>query len=295
MAKNITLGVPGEMNIVDICRGMQTGWPQLVRAMEKLMNDPQFCNTYSNSYAAGRGLLIGRPQQTLAALMVDPGWLTKPSPPQDVYAWCVWLTMRVYEAAKTISSTLQQLPGLISAAGKANPGQAGTFVQEVLSGQYGLSATAENIVQLATDFADHLKAIGGNLDEAQAAYQQMAAGFEEEQLPRSNGNMMGTIAIHPRLVARNHELNAQLDTLQGAAAQVTVFAVIANMTLAIQSSITAWKATADQFKTIAGYGTDKLGDAGFLESSLNLTSAVNEWKTFAGVIQKYMGMALLVR
>jgi hypothetical protein len=177
MAKNITLGVPEEMNIVDICRGMQTGWPQLVSAMEKLMNDPQFCNTYSNSYAAGRGLLIGKPQQTLSALMVDPGWLTKSAPPKDVYAWCVWLTMRVYEAAKTISSTLQQLPGLISAAGGAKSAQAGTFVQEVLTGQHGLSVTAGNIVQLVTEFADHLKAIGGNLEEAQTAYQQMAAGF----------------------------------------------------------------------------------------------------------------------
>jgi hypothetical protein len=123
----------------------------------------------------------------------------------------------------------------------------------------------------------------------------MAAGFEEQQLPRFNGNIMGSIAMHPKLVARNHELNVQLETLHGAAAQVTVFAVIANMTLAMQSSITAWKATQDQFKTIAGYGADKLGDAGFLESSLNLTAAVNEWKTFAEIVQKYMKMALLVR
>lgn len=275
MTAETTLGVPKEMNIVDICRGMQTGWPQLVRAIEQLRNDPQFCNTYASSYAGG--LFIGNPQQTLAALMVDPGLMIRPDPPKDVYAWSVWLTMRVFEAAKTISSTLQQLPTLISAA------NAGPYVQKVLS---ELSATAQNIVNLANVFIDHLKSNGGDLEAAQATYKQMAASFEEQQLPHVNGNMMGNIGMHPRLVARNHELNAQLDTMQNAAAQVTVFSVIANMTLAVQSSIDAWKATADQFKTVAGYAPDKLGD---------VTAAANEWKSFAEIVQKYMKMALMIR
>jgi|GEM_PF-2726136 len=294
-ASHPTLGVPKEMNITDICRGMQTGWPQLVRAMKKLREDPVFCNFFPLGFASGDGLGIGRPEQLLSALAVDPAYLTKPTPPADVYARSVWLTMRVYEAAQTMSITLKELPGILPTAKDAKAADAGAMVKEVLDSEYGLTGTAANIIKLANDFTKHLEGIGGNLQTAQTDYQEISDLLEKQKPVGESDNIFRSIATHPQALATSDEINQQLDDLGSAAAKVTAFAVIENMRMAVQSLTTAWQVTKEQFETIARHDPASLGDPSFLQDTLQLDTAAGEWAAFAEVTNGFLKGALVVR
>lgn len=294
-ASNPTLGMPKEMNITDICRGMQTGWPQLVVAMKKLKEDPAFCNSFPLGYASGEGLAIGRPEQLLSALMVDPAYLAKPTPPADVYAHSVWLTMRVYEAAQTVSTTLAALPGILPTAENVKAVETAAMTREVLDSQYGLTGTAANIITLANDFAQQLKTIGGNLQSAQTDYQEISDLLEKQKPVGENDNIFRSIATHPQAVATSYEINQQLDDLGSAAAKVTAFAVIENMRLAVQSLTTAWQVTREQFEKVAGSDPANLGDIAYLQNTLQLETAAGEWAAFAEVTNGFLKGALVVR
>lgn len=287
------LGLPKEMNITDICRGMQTGWPQLIAAMHKLRDDPRFCNTFRHSYASGHGLSIGQPQQLKAALMVDPSFLMKSAPPADIYGWSVWITARVYEATQTINVTLEQIPTLIAACEGAPPAETGMLVRDILTGAHGLSRTAGNIAGLANAFAIHLGVIGGDLEAAQTEYQAIGVAFEMQQLSGCSKNMINVIGAHTNAVAATHQQNKQLDDFQSAAAKVTAFAVIANMGLAMQSLAVAWQATKVQFEATVKYAPENLSDIHFLQSTLKLGAALGEWAAFSDAIRNFMNRALL--
>lgn len=290
-----TLGMPKEMNITDICRGMQTGWPQLVVAMKKLREDPVFCNSFPLGFASGDGLGIGRPEQLLSALAVDAGYLTKPTPPADVYARSVWLTMRVYEAAQTMSITLKELPGILPTAKDAKAADTGAMVKEVLDSQYGLTGTAANIIKLANDFMQHLQGIGGNLQTAQTDYQEISDLLEKQKPVGESDNIFRSIATHPQALATSSEINQQLDDLGSAAAKVTAFAVIENMRLAVQSLATAWQVTKEQFEKVASHNPASLGDPSFLQGTLQLDTAAGEWAAFAEVTNGFLKGALVIR
>lgn len=291
----VKLGLPREMNIVDICRGMQTGWPQLVAAMKTLEADPQFCGTFTRNYASGKGLAIGNAQQLLEALAIDPSLLTKPTPPRDAYARSVWLTMRVYNAAKTVNTTLNQLPVLFSVAKGATAAETGAMVREVLAGPRGLTQTAEDIIAQATEFANQLTTLGGDLEAAKVEYHGAAAAFQSLNVANGEQNMMHTIGAHPDAMAASHQLGIQLDNFKASAAKVTAFAVINNMAQAIQALATAWKATKAQLEAVAGSDPAMLGDIAFLQSTLQLEAAAGEWAAFTEVIHNFMKVALLIR
>jgi hypothetical protein len=290
-ASNPTLGMPKEMNITDICRGMQTGWPQLIVAMKKLKEDPAFCNSFPLGYASGEGLAIGRPEQLLSALMIDPAYLTKPTPPADVYAHSVWLTMRVYEAAQTVSTTLATLPGVLPAEKDATA----AMVKEVLDSKSGLTGTAANIISLANDFTQQLETIGGNLQSAQTDYQEISDLLENQKPVGESDNLFRSIATHPQAIATSYGINQQLDDLGAAAAKVTAFAVIENMRLAVQSLSTAWQVTQEQFEKVAGSDPANLGDPSFLQNTLQLETAAGEWAAFAEVTNNFLKGALVIR
>lgn len=289
------LGLPREMAIVAICRGAQTGWPQLVEAMEKLREDPAFCNSFPNSFASADGVSIGRPQQLLAALTVAPALLAKPSPPADVYAWSVWVTARVYEASRTIGGTLAQLPGLFAAAKGAKPAEIGAQVREVLGSPLGLASTAGNVAVLAKDFADHLDGMGGDLEAARTARQAISSAFETQKLINGSEDIAESIRAHPSASAKVHEINYQLDNFVMAAAKVSAFGVIANMTNATRSLAAAWQAVNEQFESAAASDPEKLGNLAFLNSTLKLESAVTQWSGFAEVTQNYLKRSLRIR
>lgn len=289
----VTLGMCKEMNIVDICRGMQTGWPQLIEAMKKLMEDPQFCNSFRNSYASGRGLSIGRPQQLVATLAIDPAWLTKSVPPSDVYGWSVWLTARVYEAAQTIGMTLKYIPELFPASKKSISVEVGALVREVLDSPHGLTGTSGNVLKLANDFLTHLKKISGDLEAAQTAYQTIGAAVKAQEVISNSKNMMTIISTHANAITASRSMNDQLENLQSAAARVTAFAVITNMAHAIQSLVAAWQVTCKQFEVLGHDDLEKLGDIAFLEDSLQLKSAAAEWMAFSEVIRDFLKRALI--
>ncbi len=288
------LGLPPEMNIADICRGMLTGWPQLTAAMRTLAEAPQFRQAFGHSYASEQELAIGSPQQLLAALAVNPALLTNPTPPTDVYAWTVWLTLRTYEAARTVSVTLAQLPGLFGAA-ETSPAEVGTMVQTVLAGPLGLAETAGNIAALTTNLGQHLQLMEGNLEEAQAAYRQRGAAISSPMLASGAKGLFNLVTAHADAQTATQEVPDQLSDFKTAAAQVSVLAVIANMSLAIQASSTAWQATKRQFQGAANEGLDKLGSLAYLQGPLQLAAAAQEWTGFMGLMRDYSQRTVLLR
>lgn len=288
-----TLALPPEMNIATICRGMLTSWPQLTAAMRTLAEAPPFRQAFP--FASGQDLAMGSAQQLLTALAANPALLTNPTPPADVYAWTVWLTMRVYEAAQTVSVTLSQLPSLFPAAQAAPSAEVGTTVQMVLAGPSGLVDTADNMATLAANLEQHLQLLGGNLEAAQAAYQQQGAAIGSPLLASGGKGVFGLVTAHADAQATTQEVHTQLDDFQMAAAQVSAFAVIANMSLAIQALVTAWQATKAQFQAVASYDLDKLGSLDYLQGPLKLGAAAREWAAFTQVLGAYSKQTLLLR
>lgn len=289
------LGLPAQMNITDICRGMQTGWPQLIAATRTLTEDPKFCQTFRHSYASGKGLSIGGPAQLVSALIIDPYWLMKPSPPADVYGWSVWMTARVYEAAETISLTLGQIPATLGDKKGTTLPEGGVLVREVLNGSGGLSQVAGDIAGLANTFADYLTAIGGDLEAAQTEYQAVKTIAQTLQLSGTGGDMIKVISSHTKAAADAYRYRCHLDDLRSAAAKVTAFGVIANMRLAMRSLATAWQAGKVRLEENSRYPLKELGDIHFLQNTLKLSAASAEWSVFSDVIRNFLAGALQSR
>src|ERR1700739_4116528 len=159
--------LPPEMNAPGICRGALTKWPQLHAAIEMLGQDPNFRAQFASSFGSPQASLIGSTTQLAALLAADPSCLLQPNPPADMYAWAVWLIMRVYQGARLFHLTLQHLPDIAKAAAQANPA-AGEAIRDALA---GIVSRARDISALANAFGQHLRAAGGNLSTAQAEHQ----------------------------------------------------------------------------------------------------------------------------
>lgn len=290
----LTLGVPKEMAVADICRGAQAGWSVLIDAVKELESDPDFSNEYPHLFASEKGGLLGEPKQLLSGLTVDSGLLGKSAPPADIYARSVWLTGKVYQAAQTISVTLKQVSSFLSANNAMAPADVAELMKEVLSDQTGLTFTAGNMGESANDFSVTLQALGGDLEAAQNELLESTAKIENQKLFAGKPNMLQSIHAHQTIVLASQVMSQQFNASQVAAAKVAVFGVVENMTQAVKSLSEAWLTTKNQFAAVAASDPNNLGNIAFLQNSLNIESSAEDWATFAGIVKNYLTQVSLL-
>jgi len=288
-ASSLSFRMPRQMALPGICRGALTYWPQMLAALAELRQDPAFRLAFPPAN------LIGSPAQLRAALATDSAWLLRSTPPADLYAWFVWLTLRVHQAARTFHLTLLHLPDLFKSMPPASPASSGALVGEALIGSTGVIQLAGNLKGLSNIFAQHLHKLGGDLTSAQADYDAAAAALPE-QIPgqrKRGAEISDSMLAYSRACATTHHAQQHHSQFKTSAAKVTALAVIANMTSATQSASVAWQSTMTQFEAIAACEAARLGDEDFLRNELQLETAANEWGAFAGVIQKFIQRVLL--
>jgi hypothetical protein len=290
-ASSLTFRMPREMALPGICRGALTYWPQLKAALAELRQDPAF------HLAVPQDNLVGSPAQILAALATDPGSLLRSTPPADLYAWFLWLTLRVHQAAQAFHLTLRGLPDLFKPAQPADPVAEGALVKEVLMGPTSLIQRAANLTELSNIFAQHLREIEGALKSTQATQETAAAALAEETNgpgpDKPEAGIANLMLAYSRACTATSHADDDRARLRGSAAKVTASAVISNMASAVESLSGAWQATATQFEAIAAVEPAQLGNEDFLRNELELETAAREWGIFAGVTRKFIQGLLL--
>lgn len=292
-----SLRMPAEMSVPGICRGALTQWPQLQAAVGELNLDPSFCLVFANSHGSPQAQLVGSPAQLQAALAIDPGYLLRPTPPSDLYAWFVWITLRVYQGARTYNLTLQHLPDLFKAAPGTTPADCGEWVKEVLSGPTGLLARARDISDQAGAFARHLHSIGTDLTAARSehaqALQSMVSTTTAEDTQPTWGHA-GAMYAYSQAQLTVHDAQLPLAHLKLTAAKVTVLSVIDNMTKAMDMLTKSWQRMAAQCEAVAAQQATDLGKLDALRNDLHLDVATTEWAEFASVIQAFIQGTLTI-
>ena len=247
-ASPVGLRMCKQMNVPGVCRGALTYWPQLQAAIAQLNQVGPSRPAIPTLRGVPNAAQVGGPEQLCSALAIAPGLLQAETPPTDLYGRFAWLTLRVYEGARTIQATLQELPALAdSAAGNRTAG--GALVKEVLTGTGGLSQRARTIKEFADLFATQLHAF--------------------------------TDAVK----ALNGQAGSSADAAQSA--ENKVLSVVGNMTLAVETLSTAWQTTMTQFDTVANIDARELGNVDYLHTNLQIEPAAQEWGTFAGIIQRF--------
>ncbi|RON53965.1 hypothetical protein [Pseudomonas frederiksbergensis] len=279
-----SLRMPAEMSVPGICRGALTPWPQLQAALRELSLDPSFRLAFANSHGSPQAQLIGSPAALQAALAIDPGYLLRPAPPADLYAWFVWVTLRVYQGARTFNLTLQHLPDLFKAAPGTTPADCGAWVKEVLAGPAGLIARARDISREAGTFARHLHSIDGDLEAARSEHTLALQSLA----PPAEARHAASMNAYSQAQCSAAESQTPLAHLKLTAAKVTVLSVIENMTKAMDTLTRSWQAMAAQAEAVAARPATDLGNPDFLRSELQLDVATGEWAEFACVIQAFV-------
>ena len=292
-----SLRMPAEMAVPGICRGALTQWPQLQAALLELNLDPSFRLVFSNNHGSPQAQLVGCPAQLQAALAIDPGYLLRSTPPTDLYAWFVWITLRVYQGARTFNLTLQHLPDLFKAPPGTTQADCGEWVKEVLAGPAGLIARARDISREAGTFARHLHSIDADLTAARSehaqALQSMVPTTTAEDAQPTWGDAESMYAYgQAQLTA--HESQVPLAHLKLTAAKVTVLSVIDNMTKAMDMLTKSWQRMAAQCEAVAAQQATDLGSLDSLRNDLHLDVTTTEWAEFASVIQAFIQGTLAI-
>ncbi|MFK3772293.1 hypothetical protein [Pseudomonas sp. NPDC089406] len=274
-----SLCMPDAMNVPGICRGALTQWPQLHAALARL------ATTDAAPMAAHQA---GGPEQLQAALRLDPGYLTQPTPPADLYGHFVWLAVRVLKAARRFNLTLQHLPDLFSMAPGSSASERGGWVRQVLAGADGLLAEAQALTAQASAFGHPLHSAQASAQASQARWQP--ASVQSEPTPADNPGP----ALHAfsQAQARARSEQYQSERLQLSAANQTVAAAVGNMASAIETLATAWQAMVAQLQAIAAHPPAELGSLDYLRTNLALDQAVAQWGSFAGTLEQFVAGSL---
>jgi hypothetical protein len=271
-----------------VCRGALTHWPALLRATNVLRADPQFCREFALSYGSAQASLVGGPAQLLASLQHDPALLMRATPPQDIYGRFIWTVMRVYQTVKTVQLTLGQLPDVVSPAHKRTVSQNGALVRAVLTQAGGVVARARQLAGGIHDFANHLQAVGGDLDAANTAYQAASQSPAMVAAAEQNPSLRAQMQAHVQANTLGHQTQQSLPHHQVLAAKVTAFAVVANMASALHALNAGWTTTAAQYEALAQCAPERLGDGNYLQSALHLGQATDEWRDFSNMIGAFL-------
>ena len=282
-----TLGLPPEMNAPSVCRGAFTGWPQMTVALEALTLYPEI---NQNLQKAG-GQSIGGPTQLLQALAVDPSWLARTSPPQDVYAHTVWLSLRVHTAARGIALALAGLPDLLKMTGPTS----GQAVRTIISGAQGLAERARDVAGLSHNLASKLAPFIERADVTSAAAQKAASTLETaiQGTPRPSGEP--SIYAHARVASLANGVRARLDEMEAKGAEAGAYAVLANLATAMANLTAAWQIAAAQFEKGGGTDLASLADPAYLDNHLHRKTAADDWQAFAAITQEFLQRAVIVR
>jgi hypothetical protein len=285
-----------QMSVPGICRGALTHWPQLHAAIAELGQDPASQLARPHGHGLPTASLIGGAAQLRATLANDPTYLLRPTPPADLYARFAWLTLHVYQLARTYQLTLQSVPDLLTKNSAADPALRGAWVKELLSGPTGLSRRARELSGQANDFAQQLHAIGGDLGAAQAARRASAAVAATQETAPAQGDddLEHTMGAYARARSCEQEAQLRLAWYRLDAAKVTALAIIANMTSAVETLAAAWQITLTQLETVTAGDASELGNLDFLNGELHLEMASKEWEAFASVIQNFIQRLLIV-
>lgn len=247
-ASPVGLRMCKQMSVPGVCRGALTCWPQLQAAIAQLNQTDPSRPALPTLRGVPSAAQVGGPKQLCSALAIAPGLLQAATPPTDLYGRFAWLTLRVYEGARTIQATLQELPALVdSTAG--NRAEGGALVKEALTGAGGLSQRARTISMFADSFAAQLHTFTDSVNALNGQAGSSAAAAQD--------------------------------------AEKTVLSVVGNMTLAVETLSTAWQTTMTQFDTVANGDPRQLGNVDYLQTNLQVDPAAQEWGSFAEIIQSF--------
>ncbi|HEX3527854.1 MAG TPA: hypothetical protein VH988_12385 [Thermoanaerobaculia bacterium] len=265
------LGPTAGMAPPGCCRGAVGSWPQLLRALARIVSPGGALNTFQ----------AGSPSSLMRALAVYPAILQADQPPQDLYSHFVWFTIRLLSAAKTMAATLRELPGLA----------AGTAVGQTLAGTGGLKQTADAMAQRADDLMRRLgqsNALPG-VDAALAGYKTAGASLGQRATGISAGTVRDLALLQAATAEGAQELRRDLDELELQAATVSAAAVLDNLEAVMRSWGDEWRAVSANLASVASTSTpEQLADDTYLRQTLDLDRAVQQWGALAGAVQAYV-------
>lgn len=279
------------------CRGIVTGWPQLVGAIGRMTSDAA---TSAKLSAAGgvSGWQFGGSSTLLASLALNPAILQGPRPPVDIYAQVVWFAMRLHSAARTMEATLAQLSSITNDPQGLRHEDVGAMAGELIGGNGGLSQLAESVAAAAEEIVRHLSALEGPLGLDQALADLRTAGTNLEQYARAAADRPAhdMAQCHSATAAAARRAREALDDLELGAATVSASAVLANLIAVMRSMAEQCRlVAANMAAAVAGASTQQLGDPDYLHQSLGLDDAVAGWKTLADATRRFVQNSLAAR
>jgi hypothetical protein len=277
------------------CRGIVTGWPQLVGAIGRMTSHA----ATSVKLSAGGGVSgsqFGGPSTLLAALALNPGLLQGPRPPVDVYSQVVWFAMKLHSVARTMEATLAQLSSTTNDPRGYGHEDVGAMAAELIGGEGGLSQLAESAAVAAEEIVQHLSALEGPLGLDQALAELGTAGTELEQYARAAADRPAhnMAQCHSAAAAAARRVREALDDLELGAATVSASAVLANVIAVMRSMAEQCRlVAANMAAAVAGASTRQLGDPDYLHQTLGLDDAVAGWETLAAATRRFVQYSLV--
>jgi hypothetical protein len=282
------LGLPEEMDLPSVCRGALTGWPQMARSINTLSDG----GLWKGVVAAE--LTIGGPKQLLAALTVDPAWLMKPFPPVDIYAHTVWLTKRIYEAARGIAVTLNGLQTLVESSDKMTAAERGAVVAAVLSGPHGLAGRAGEAAAHSQGLANRLAKFESDFKAAGDTVRDRSADVKDKITQLAAEHIRPSIYSQAAVATSAEHIRQSLSAMEMQASELNIYAVLDNLRQAMAAMAAAWRATQTQFQAAAVEDAAHLGDIVHLEKNLAIKAAVSDWTAFVNFVQGFLQRILVV-
>jgi len=280
------------------CRGVLTGWPQLVSAIGRITADPATSAKLAAGGGTANGLQFGGPATLLAALALNPTLLQGPRPPAEIYAQFVWFVMKVHAAARTMEATLAQLSSIASDPQGLGQEDVGAMAGELIGGEGGLSRLAGSVAAAADAFVRRLSALEGLLGLDRTLADFKAAGANLEQHARAAADRPARDLAHFQSAAAAAAQGAReaLDDLEFGAATVSAAAVLANLTAVMRSMAEQWQRVGGNLAAaVADASTRQLGDPDYLRQSLELDDAVAGWTFLADSTEGFVQHSLTAR
>jgi hypothetical protein len=252
----------------------------------------------------------------------DGQYLLQPTPPEEVYASMMWVSMRAGDTANTIASTLELLPTILEGAGVTSKERA-QRVRQLLAGSDGLVTQATETAKAVQSVAEKVDSYAARLNKP------LLAVHDSEIVNQANGALSDLkIGIIPRLQKQFDEASEkakgwfgadkakeELDRLTKEIANKKLeierktllesdmgdfFASSTRVAPALASSADQLRRLGKRFQDFAERTADtcrlatgeQLSDATWLAKALNLHAEITSWRELQSAAQQFTQEAM---
>jgi hypothetical protein len=266
---------------------------------------------------------FGSPASVKAALAADPGLLSGNTPPAEVYANLVWLSMQAQTTAGTLNETLSSLGPLLEPS-SGDAAERARSLDQLFNGKDGLvesarscagqiSAFRKKLAQFPTRLQSDVQAVAstslandanqeiGGLQTALereagqlAEMQEKAAGWNPigRPTPDAIAELQNDIEAKKRSLAARQQYTADLSDF---------FPLANNCILALLDIDSRLALLEDALNTVASdladitriSGKDQLSDIAWLSKALGLPGRVALWKAAVTASQQFQQNSLI--